>query len=275
MLHHIDVRNTKISAGILTLTLEDPSNGFTVRGIEGLDPVKATLVSSSFANLDGEEYHTGRRDVRNIIITLGLKHAVLSVAELRKQLYDVFMPKSEIQMSFYQVDGSYLNINGVVETCEAPPFTKDPAMTISVMCYDPDFVAPSLGTVSGVVVTSAVQGLLNYAGTVPTGISFALTAPAAVPRVAIYIAPEGLPEKVLWFNTPLNAGDQLQIATTRGSRSAKIKRSGAANFVSALSGISHDSSWLELQPGSNAYRVWSDTGGAPYSLSWLIRHGGL
>ena len=56
----------------LDLPLEDISGGFIVKGIEGLGPVKATLVSSSFANMDGEQYHSSRRKARNLIVKLGL-----------------------------------------------------------------------------------------------------------------------------------------------------------------------------------------------------------
>src|SRR5438128_1459277 len=42
----------------LTLMLADISQGYTIRSIDGLDPVKANVVSSSFANQDGEQYQS-------------------------------------------------------------------------------------------------------------------------------------------------------------------------------------------------------------------------
>lgn len=274
MLHHVDVRNTKIGAGLLSLNLGDPANGFTVKGIEGLDPVKATLVSSSFANMDGEQYHTSRRETRDIRIILGLKHKTLSVEQLREQLYSVFMPKSEVALSFYKTDGSYLNISGVVETCEAPLFTKEPGMVIIVRCFDSDFVAPVPGTVSAAVVQGTNPVTFTYAGTVPTGITFTLSANAVVPSVVLCMAPQGFPERYLTFNTQLNSGDVLTIATTKGSRSATLKRSGGV-ALPALYGVSYDSTWLEVQPGVNTFRAYSPASNAPYTLSWLIKHGGL
>lgn len=277
MLHHVDVRNTKIGAGFLSLSLANPTNGFIVKEIEGLDPVKATLISSSFANLDGQTYHTSRRETRNIIIKLGLRMGAASIKALREQLYDVFMPKSEVAISFYDSDGTYVNINGVVETCEAPLFAKEPEMAISITCFDPDFVSPIVGTVSDTVVNTSVTKTLDYAGTVPTGLTFSMTATKYIPRLALCLNPPGIIERQLWFNTPMNAGDNLVITTTLGSRSALLKRSGSATALSALAGIPPESAWLELQPGNNNLRVWSDPAGVdvPYTLTWQIRHGGL
>ena len=46
----------------LNLPLSDISGGIVVRNIDGLDPTKATLVSSGFANQNGEQYHSSRRE---------------------------------------------------------------------------------------------------------------------------------------------------------------------------------------------------------------------
>ncbi len=60
MLIKVEARTS--SGALLILPLDDVSSGYVVEEIEGLDPVKATLVSSSFAQADGEQYHT-----RNVI----------------------------------------------------------------------------------------------------------------------------------------------------------------------------------------------------------------
>lgn len=279
MLHHLDVQNTKMGANLLTLTLSDPSNGYVVQGIEGLDPVKATLVSSGFANLDGATYQTSRREPRDIKINLGLRSRTIPVEVLRSQLYTQFMPKSEVSINFYQTDGTCVNIKGVVETCEAPPFSKEPSMVVSIVCFDPDFVGPINGTVSAALVATETQtsNTFNYAGTVPTGITFNLTATKYVSNLALCLAPAGMPESQLAFNTPLFIGDSLIVTTTRGLRSALIKKSGTSIFIPALSGVPSGAPWLEIQPGINTFRAWSAPAGigVPYVMSWQARFGGL
>jgi hypothetical protein len=54
MLTGVEVRT--IQDNLLALSLDDPSSGFIIEEIEGLDPVKASVVSSSFATMDGEQY---------------------------------------------------------------------------------------------------------------------------------------------------------------------------------------------------------------------------
>src|SRR5438105_1504033 len=100
LLNTVKAKNAQGS--VLELPLEDPTNGFVVRNISGLAPVKATLVSTSFANQDGEQYHSSRREARNIVLTLGLEpdYAIQGVQTLRDQLYAYFMPKSETTLVF-------------------------------------------------------------------------------------------------------------------------------------------------------------------------------
>ena len=90
----------------LNLPLNDVSAGIVVKEIEGLDPVKANLASSTFANLDGEQKQSSRRVTRNIILHFELKpdYAHGSAKDIRDQLYKFFMPKSEITLSFHLFD---------------------------------------------------------------------------------------------------------------------------------------------------------------------------
>src|SRR5437868_144697 len=97
---------TNSRGSVLSLPLEDPSEGYIVREIKGLDPVKATLVSSSFANNDGEQFHSARRESRNIVVTLDLEpdYAVRGVKELRDQLLNFFMPKTAADLAIHMYD---------------------------------------------------------------------------------------------------------------------------------------------------------------------------
>ncbi len=88
----------------LLLPLNEVLNGFAVESIEGLEPVKATLVSSSFAQIDGAQYHSSRREPRNIKLKMGLEpdYVTDSVRDLRHRLYGFLMPKSEVTLRLSQ-----------------------------------------------------------------------------------------------------------------------------------------------------------------------------
>jgi hypothetical protein len=86
----VEVTNTQ--GQTLVLPLEAYNDGYLLSEIEGLDPVKATLVSSSFANLDGEQQQSARREARNIVLHLDLLMGYgIPISALRRNLYIFFM----------------------------------------------------------------------------------------------------------------------------------------------------------------------------------------
>src|SRR3954470_19978896 len=101
MIYKVEVRSPQ--GDLLTLELDDISDGLLVKEIKGLDPVKATLVSSSFAQQDGSYYQSSRRENRNIGLVLGLvpDPAVSSVRAVRNGLYRYFMSESAVSLRFF------------------------------------------------------------------------------------------------------------------------------------------------------------------------------
>src|SRR5687768_8673183 len=96
MLNKVEAR-TDLGA-MLSLPFDDISSGYLVQSIEGLDPVPANIVSTSFARLDGEQYQSSRREKRNPILRLGLEpdYTTQTVRELRNNLYRWFMPGKNV-----------------------------------------------------------------------------------------------------------------------------------------------------------------------------------
>src|SRR5919107_5212116 len=131
MLESVEIVNSQGQS--LVLPLENDSTGVYLRGLEGLDPVKANLVSSSFANLDGAQYNSSRREARNVKIMLGLDpdYSKETVRTLRADIYRFFMPKTEVLLRFHIFDEFDTNIitqNNLVEilarieSCDTPLF---------------------------------------------------------------------------------------------------------------------------------------------------------
>lgn len=282
LLNALDATNSRGS--VLSLPLEDISTGFVVKEVEGLDPVKATMVSSSFANVDGEQYHSSRREVRNIIIHLGLEPdwAEADVKELRDELYNFFMPKSKVILGFHSFDRHLVNvldahldvqIEGRIESCEAPLFTSDPAVDISVMCFDPDFYDPVGVIFDGMSTADATEEVLSYKGSVETGVVFTLRPDRAISEFTIYHTPPDQTLRSTDFSYPLLAGDVLQISSVIGSKYARMTRGGTESSV--LYAISPQSNWIELQPGDNNLRVYAAGAPVPYTMEYVTKYGGL
>jgi hypothetical protein len=272
MVYKVEVLN---SQGVtLVLPLGDYSNGYLVKPIDGLDPVDANIVSTSFANIDGEQHQTSRRESRHIIMKLGLKMGVAgSVASLRAQLMKFFMPKSEVRLLFSRDDEPDVHIYGIVEKFNCPQFVKDPEATINLTCHKPDFYVPDPYLVSGSTVADITEKLVDYDGSVETGFEFKLMVNRSLSQFTIFQRSNEETISSLTFNQPLIAGDVITISTVAGDKRAILTRAGADS--SLLYGVTPDSSWLNLFPGPNYIRVYAVGAAIPYTITYTSKVGGL
>jgi hypothetical protein len=276
MLSTIVVRNA--AGNILNLSLEDASSGFVVNDVDGLDPVKAAIVSSPFANMDGEQYHSSRRDLRNIVIKLDLvpDYISTSVQDLRNQLYKFFMPKTTVNLTFQMSDGKSYIIAGRIETCESTLFAKDPQMAISLMCFDPDFQDLTPTVISGgstnTINTSPVN--FEYQGSVETGVTITLNVNRTINDITFY---HTLPDGSYLYTPisyPMLSGDVVTITTDPGRKGVTLKRNNVVTSI--LYATPPSTYWTELQPGTNGVKfVINGTIVIPYTVSYTARYGGL
>lgn len=276
MLSAVEVRSA--AGALLTLPLEDVSNGLYIEDIRGLDPVKATIVSSSFAAVDGSQYQSARRESRNIVLTVALEpdYAVDSVRDLRARLYEYMMPKSEVTLTFVHDaadDGLEVVISGRVESFETSLFSEEPAVDISIICFDPDFVDLTEIEVSGNTVSTTTEITINYDGTVESGFVFALAVNRTLTEFTIYHTPPGKPVRTLDFAANLASGDLLTITTIAGNKSLILTRASANSSI--LYGMSPQSAWIELEKGANKIRVYATGAAIPYTIKYTTRYGGL
>lgn len=276
MLTAVEVRSA--SGALLTLPLEDVSNGLYIDDIRGLDPVKATIVSSSFAAIDGTQYQSSRRESRNIVLTIGLEpdYATDSVRDLRSRLYEYMMPKSEVSLTFIHDEADdelEVVISGRVESLETALFSEEPAVDISIVCFDPDFVDLTEVLVEGDTVADTTEITIDYDGTVESGFVFELLVDRTLTEFTIYHTPPGKPVRTLDFAANLETGDVLTITTIAGNKSVLLTRT--ATTSSLLYGMSPQSNWIELEKGANKIRVYALGDPIPYTITYTTRYGGL
>ena len=275
----IDKFEARTNSGVvLTMELDDITDGFVLQSIDGLDPVKATLVSSSFANLNGAQFQSSKREPRNIIITIALDPYDLTtqnVRGLRQQLYGFFMPETEVQLRFYLDDDAFVvNVTGWVETFESPLFTDKPLVTISLMCFDPDFVETTLHFLDDNSVNDLTETSIDYSGTLDTGVLFTFLPDRSLSEFTIYHRPADGITRTFDFQADLVAGDRVEISTVDGNKYVHLTHSGGS-VISILYAMTAQSDWIQLKPGNNAIRVFAEGAPIPYEFSWLARHGGL
>jgi hypothetical protein len=262
--------------------LTDDASGFTVRNVDGLGPVRAEIVTSTFAMLDGSNYQASSVDNRNIVITVGLEpyHGSLTVKDLRDKIYSVFMPKNKVDLAFY--DHSLANnqtkeylTSGYVESCEPNIFSQDPEIVISIVCPDPFFYDPTETLYQGTTTQTTDMADVNYPGSSDNGFHLRMTiTDPAVNQIVVYrMLPSGLVETFTVKYSQFQAGDVLDISTTHKSKIITVTRSNIK--FSILHAVDPVSTWLELAPGTNKFRVYTNVGALAYDLRYTVRHGGL
>lgn len=273
MLNLVEARTNQ--GALLTLSLSDISSGFLIEDIDGLLPVKATLASSSFAGRDGAQYHSSKRETRNIKIKISLEpdYIVSSVKSLRNRLYEFFMPKSEVNLRFYDTEIPTVNISGIVESFESVLFSEQPEIDISIICFDPDFISMTPVEIDGSSTSGETEIIVNYDGTVETGILFVLNVNRSISDFTIYHNPPNGSLRSMDFSEGLINGDVLTISSVFGSKGAFLTR--ASTDSSILFGISPQSNWIELAPGLNRIRVYATGAPIPFEITYLARYGGL
>lgn len=273
MITKVEVRTTL--GMLLVMTLDDVTDGYIVENIQGLDPVRATLVWSNFAQLDGGQYQSSRREPRNLIMTLGLEpdYVDVSVRDLRKNLYTFFMPKTQVELRFFDSSGLTVNILARIETFETPFFVQQPQVTISMLCFDPDFIELDPIVVEDNTVTDSTETLVTYTGSVEAGIVFVLSLDRDLDDFTIYHRGPDDIVRTLAFSAELLDEDILTITTLSGSKSVILTRASVES--SLLYAMSPTSSWIELLPGDNYIRVLATGDPIPYTVTYTPRHGGL
>lgn len=263
---------------LLTLPLQDISQGYSVQNIDGLDPVKVTIVSSTFGHMDGEQYQSSRREKRNIIITLGYEPDYVSgtMQDLRKKLYSFFMPKAKVLLRFFHTGEPVVQIYGRVESFDSAKFSREPTAVISIINFDPDFYDPTPVVLSGNTTASTVETSHVYPGSVESGILFRLLVNRNdLTEFTIYHRPPDDSLRSLNFTTatPLQSGDVLSISTILGNKFVTLTRGGVD--TSFLFGVSPQSNWISFFPGSNKFRIYAEGAGIPYQIEYTTKFGGL
>lgn len=273
MLYKVEARTPQ--GDLLSLEFADISDGLIVEEIGGLDPVNATLTSTNFAQQDGSQFQAARRENRNITIKLSMDPTGEdSVEDLRTRLYKYFMPKSPVSLRLYSTNGLTVDIDGRVETMVAPLFVQDPEANISIINFDPDFIALDPTVVTGLSTDDTVATTIPYEGTSETGVVFVVNVAHTLSEITFYQTTPTGTVYTLDFSASLVPGDKVTISTVDGNKFATLTRAGVDTSV--LYGISPQSKWLKLEPGDNDIKVYAtDVGGSFASVTYTSRYGGL
>lgn len=249
-----------------TLSLDPTLSPYVVKDVDGLGPVAANIATTNYVTKDGSIFQNARSGNRNIVIRLGLNPDYSTTqdpyGELRRDLYPVLYPKSEIKLVIDSTHMETVEISGWVESFEPAIFSKDPDVLISIICPDPYFVS-QVDTVDTRVGPGNL--VIDNPGNVETGITLLVdvfTTPSspleikrlgAIPMSMYYrggMYAQGSPLS-LWFNT------------RQGQKSAKMGFPGTENpqysdILEPFTGnevLGNVENWITVLPGQNTFQL--------------------
>lgn len=227
----------------LSLPTFGPSR-FPIQFIDGLGPVKAEVSSSGYANLN-EDHHQGSRvGARNIVLTLDLAPNYSTdedPEQIRAELYHYMAPLQWIDMVFDTGAGDR-RISGQVESFESPLFTREPAVQISILCFQPYFQSSSYVSFSGRTVNNAAFSVMNN-GTEPVGFELDVSLLGTGTGVEVRTT------SGIRFHRGVANGNSLEMDTRpRFKRAVLATADGEVNL---LPYSDYDRVWPELSPGPN------------------------
>lgn len=264
----------------ILLPLTEVSSGIILANIQGLEPTKATLTSTNFAMRDGTTFQAARRESRDIILQMRLdsRYGGESIAAIRRELYEVFMPKTELQLSFSQSDFPTTKITGRIEDVESPRFTQNPYFAVSIHCNDPDFVDPEYTIQTGEAYghTMSLRDV-EYVGNVDSGIELQIDITVSGTSSGFVLqqnTPRGDTRRLI-FDTPLQSRDRIYVNTHPGEKEVEVARDGSRTSI--LYAIDPQSEWAILESGTNqiGVQVTGETLQSYYEFKWFDRYGGL
>jgi hypothetical protein len=264
------------SAGdILTLELADNSNGLQLEGVDGLDPVKATLTGSGYAGKDGSLFQSAKRESRSLSLFVAFTpdYVTTQVPDLRALLYAYFMPKTAVTLRFFLGEELTVYLNCRVERLSSTPFSRNPGAQIDLLAFDPDFLDVDETSEGFATVEDTTEETIEYPGTVETGFRIDVNVDRTLDQITFYLRnPDGT-LKSLDVTYDMIAGDILTINTVRGDKYVQLLRSGVTTPI--LYAMSVQSNWLELFPGDNLIRGYAIGDPILYTVTYNSRYGGL
>lgn len=312
MIYKIVARNPKDE--LLEMDIRYPEkSGINVKNVTGITPLGAEIYSTPFGNIDGGIFVGSRVPSRNIVLTLAMYEEITetedvkSIEDARLKVYNFFRIKDWVNMVFYTTN-RILQVTGYVESTETDIFSENETSTVSILCVDPWFYSSDhsnlsfsgtmpaftfpFSSVQGSVIPSELLVFgdisidtrtdIHYDGDIKTGFNMRINFTGTDFHNIYFYNMETRERMTIYTDqierltdTPLGPGDELQISTISGQKSAYLLRNG--DYRNVISMIDKNSDWFQLTKGRNIFAFSSDSGieNITISLSWRDAYAGI
>lgn len=274
------------SAPILPLDVDGRAETdlIQIRNIDGLDPVKASVNTSPYGSVDGASYVGSSVPARNIVLTIhpNPDWDNWTFEELRRLVYQYFMPKQATRLVFESDDIDPVEISGFVEGCENNIFSKDPEILVSIICPDPYFTTLEPIILTGQTIDfGEVGSIVQYEGNIETGFKLKIThaADPAPTLLSVQTGALSIPG-TSYINIEATVDDtkyfeMSSVQMKKYAQNVNVSGGAITNLLSKIS-VAQGSMWPTLKPGENEISVITHSAAAQdWELSYYARYGGL
>lgn len=265
----------------MEVRFSDTFSPWLLEDCDGIYSVKNTVATSENTMTDGATYQGSTTQMRNIVLTLrDLPKA--NHQENRTLLYNLFKPKAAGLFLYLEDEGAEgRSIDYYVESVEVDAVNKARKATVSLLCPDPFFVAPSDVTVTmagwesyfewphefppeGEEFEARVEEKLktidNTSAADNIGMTITIQAAGAVTNPSIYHVEQGEQITVGTSGKPLElvAGDEVIITTGTNDKHVYLIHEGIKTEINEY--LSESSEFIQLEHGTNTIGYSADVG---------------
>lgn len=246
------IRLNGLSTVDLPIVNATPSDTYILKDATGLGPpeIDVSIINTLYA---GGFYQGRRTQTREIVLVVGLNpdfRSSQTAADLRASLYGMLTPGAidQVSLEIMNEDTVLVSTIGHIKKLEIAPFSKVPAVQITIACLEQYFQALSdLYLDPG---SKTNPSIVNQ-GTASAGFHMEVVLTSALSG---WTLTNENSEKIQ-VGHAFSIGDTLIIDTRPGLRGVWRKRSGVTTTI--LSGLTTDSVWLMLHGGTNTFTTSS------------------
>jgi hypothetical protein len=267
-----------------TLALTEPGREATdpiqITNIDGLDPVKASAITTPYGTLDGESFDGIQVPSRNIVLTLrpNPDWTTWSPEDLRQLIYAYFMPKNAIKLIFTSDELDPVEIDGVIDGVEANPFSQDPEFLVSLICVDPYFQAVTETVVTGTTIRpGGTLTTITNDGNIEVGIRLTVTYVSGSNANSVQVQ-SGDPSYTTFdveVEPEIQSSQPFDMCSIPTKKFARIVYAGLGLPVYLTHAVAEGSVWPTLKPGDNDIGIVTPVGVQNWELRFFERYGGF
>lgn len=252
---------------------------FQVRDITGLGPVKASVNTSPLGSMDGDTYVGSTVGSRNIVLTIkpNPDWSVWTYEQMRRVLYEYFMPKRRIRLVFETDEIAPVEILGYIETNEPAIFSKDGEIQVSIICPYPYFTSVNPVVFDGSSLDTTAD--IDYDGSVETGMSVQVSWTSGGPPSFIGVQVGDPILSYFRVTAGVDASKYFTMSSVPGQKYVENVAVSNGVITNLLSKVQSGSQWPVLQPGINNFSIITDISDEVERFDWQLtyynRYGGL